>query len=68
MLNGAKDDNVRPAPARALAAKLRPIYAALGAGLLVHTEYPNATHFPHESEWTDMWSTASRFVAQALAK
>jgi dienelactone hydrolase len=67
LLNGRLDDNVRPAPARALAEKLRPIYEAAGAGPLVHTEYPNATHFPSESDWNDMWRAAARFVAEALA-
>jgi hypothetical protein len=67
MLNGALDDNVRPAPARALAERLRPIYEAAGVGPLVHTEYPNATHFPSDADWNDMWSVAARFVGDALA-
>lgn len=67
MLNGALDDNVRPAPARALAEKLRPLYGAPGAGPLVHTEYPHATHFPSDSDWNAMWQHAARFVAEVLA-
>jgi len=67
LLNGALDDNVRPAPARALATKLRPIYEAAGHGPLVHTEYPSATHTPSEADWNDMWTTAARFLADAFA-
>lgn len=66
-LNGGLDDNVRPAPARALAEKLRPIYEQPEIGPLVHVEYPNATHFPSPSDWDDMWSKATRFLVDALA-
>ena len=68
LLNGALDDNVRPAPARALAAKLRPLYDVTGAGPLVHTEYPSTTHFPSAPDWNDMWRTAARFVATACTR
>jgi alpha-beta hydrolase superfamily lysophospholipase len=68
LLNGALDDNVRPAAARALAQRLRPIYEARGGGPLVHTEYAHATHFPSEPDWQDMWNTAARFVATACTR
>jgi uncharacterized protein len=67
LVNGALDDNVRPAGARVLAASLRPIYEASGAGPLVHLEYPDVTHFPSESVWADMWSKTTQFLADALA-
>jgi dienelactone hydrolase len=66
LLNGALDDNVRPTGARALAAKLRPLYDASGAGPLVHHEYP-CTHFPSEDVWHDMWSRAARFLVEGIA-
>lgn len=66
LINGALDDNVRPGPARTLAARLRPIYHAPGVGPLVHVEVPDATHFPSEPDWNAMWSTAVDFVARAF--
>ncbi len=63
LLNGTLDENVKPAPARELAAKLRPIYEAAGAGPLVHVEYPDANHWPSERDWEHMWSTAAGFLA-----
>ena len=66
LLNGGLDDNVRPAGARALAERLRPIYDASGGGPLVHTEYPGMTHFPNEREWDEMWTTATRFLGSAF--
>lgn len=67
LLNGALDDNVRPGPARELAAKLRPLYASRGASdLLVHHEYPDAHHWPNDADWADMWSRAGGFLVQAF--
>lgn len=41
LLNGGRDVNVRPEPARRLAALLRPLYEDAGVpGRLVHHEYP----------------------------
>lgn len=69
LLNGALDDNVRPAGARALADKLRPLYAAAGpsAGPLIHAEYPNTTHFPDGAVWNDMWTRCAHFLEGAFA-
>ena len=67
LLNGGLDDNVRPAPARALAEKLRPLYQAADVGPLLHVEYPNVTHFPDADVWRLMWSTTTTFLVEALA-
>lgn len=67
LLNGARDENVRPAGARALAAKLQPLYASSGAGPLEHVEYETATHFPSAAVWRDMWSRTARFLVDAFA-
>lgn len=67
LLNGALDENVPPSGARALAAKLRPLYDASGAGPLVHHEYPHTTHFTSAEVWHDMWSRAARFLVEAFA-
>lgn len=68
LLNGALDDNVRPTGARALADRLRPLYAAAGrAGHVEHVEYPDATHFPTPGEWNDIWSRATHFLVDAFA-
>ncbi|MBX3226209.1 MAG: alpha/beta fold hydrolase [Labilithrix sp.] len=68
LLNGGADDNVRPGPARDLAARLRPLYEAAGAGAsLVHHEYPNTPHFVEEPEWADMWQRTGDFLIQAFA-
>lgn len=66
MLNGALDENVPPAGARALAAKLRPLYSGELVGRLVHHEYPGTTHFPSSDVWQDMWSRAAEFLVEAL--
>jgi uncharacterized protein len=68
MVNGALDDNVRPGGARALHEKLRPIYDTSGKGPLLHVEYPDVSHFPSDAVWDDMWSRATRFLADALAR
>lgn len=65
LLNGGADDNVRPGPARALAARLVPTHAAAGIPL-VHREYPDVTHWPSSDVWDDMWRTAERFLVDAL--
>ena len=67
LLNGGRDDNVRPAAARALAERLRPLYAASGGGPFLHREYPDADHFPSDADWRDMWTTAVAFLQDALA-
>lgn len=67
LLNGALDENVPPHGARALAAKLRPIYEARRAGPLVHHEYARTTHFPSPPVWHDMWSRTATFLAGAFA-
>lgn len=67
MLNGALDENVPPDGARALAEKLRLLRAEAG-GRLVQREYPHTTHFPSAEVWQDMWSTAGRFLADALTR
>lgn len=64
MLNGALDENVPPGGARALAEKLRPIYAT-GGGPLVQHAYAGTTHFPSPAVWHDMWTRTARFLAQA---
>jgi hypothetical protein len=66
LLNGGRDENVPPAPARALAAALAPLYAGAGAGPLVHHEYPDASHFVDEEVWADLWSRAEAFLVEAL--
>ncbi len=65
LLNGGADDNVRPGPARELAAKLRPLYAMMG-GTLVHHEAEGVDHFPSDAVWTELWSKAVRFLHDAL--
>lgn len=66
LLNGALDENVPPTGARALAAKLRPIYEER-AGVLVQREYRHTTHFPSPEVWLDMWTTAGSFLTESLA-
>jgi dienelactone hydrolase len=68
LLNGGRDDNVRPAPARDFAARLRPLYAASGGGPLVHRELPDVDHFPSDAVWSDLWSTAVTFLRDALGR
>jgi pimeloyl-ACP methyl ester carboxylesterase len=64
MLNGARDENVRPEGARALVAALRPRYEELGAaGRLVHREW-DAPHFVPAEAWREMIATASAFLAR----
>lgn len=65
LLNGAKDENVRPGGARVLASRLRPVYEAAGIPL-VHREYPETTHWPSGDTWEDMWSTTEQFLLAAF--
>ncbi len=59
--------NVRPEPARRLAALLRPLYEDAGVpGRLVHHEYPEAGHFMGERDWNDLWATTLIFLTCAL--
>jgi pimeloyl-ACP methyl ester carboxylesterase len=64
MLNGSRDENVRPEGARALAAVLRPRYEALGiADKLVHREW-DVPHFVPEETWREMIAMATDFLAR----
>lgn len=66
MLNGARDENVRPEGARALARELRPRYEALGAGAaLVHREY-DVDHFAPPDTWKEMTEVATSFLVKEL--
>lgn len=66
LLNGARDVNVPPGPARAFAALLRPRYAELGhADALVHREY-DVDHFPPPTVWSEMTEAMVTFLARAL--
>jgi uncharacterized protein len=63
LLNGARDENVRPEGARALASVLRPRYEALGAGdALVHREW-DVPHFAPPDVWREMIAVATTFLA-----
>lgn len=63
LLNGARDVNVPPEPARALTRRLRPLYERLGAGdALVHREY-DVDHFAPPDVWREMVATAATFLA-----
>ena len=65
-LNGARDVNVPPEPARALARRLRPLYDRRGAGdALVHREYDTG-HFAPPEVWREMVAAAVSFLAGAL--
>lgn len=63
LLNGGRDANVRPGPARDLATRLRALY---GNADLVHREYPDADHFPSEADWADLWATAVSFLVRSV--
>lgn len=66
LLNGARDENVRPEGARALASVLRPRYEALGAAdALVHREW-DAPHFVPVDAWNEMLATTVTFLARVL--
>ncbi len=67
LLNGGRDVNVRPEPARRLGSLLRPLYAQAGVPeRLVHHEYPQAGHFMGERDWHDLWATTLAFLTRAL--
>jgi len=67
MLNGARDTNVPPEPARALAAALRPRYEAIGAGdVLIHREW-DVPHFVPEKIWNEMQELTRAFLTRSLA-
>ena len=62
LLNGAHDAAVRPEPARALAAVLRPEYDAVGRGdALVHVEY-DVPHYVPPPVWSEMMATMTAFL------
>lgn len=74
LINGARDVNVRPEPARDLAARLRPLYDALGstarspdgrAELLVQREY-DVDHFAPPDVWRTMVEEAVAFLSRVL--
>jgi pimeloyl-ACP methyl ester carboxylesterase len=62
LVNGERDENVLPGPARAFAARLRPLYGGEGGGLLDHRELPGVGHFPSEAEWNELWSLTVAFL------
>jgi alpha-beta hydrolase superfamily lysophospholipase len=63
LLNGSRDDSVRPGPARDFVASLRPLYAARpNAGPLVLREY-DSEHAVSEPHWIEMWMTTMAFLA-----
>lgn len=64
LLNGSRDDNVRPEGARRLVEALRPQYAAAPATLL-HREY-DSEHAVSEPDWAEMWITTVAFLARVL--
>lgn len=64
LLNGSRDENVRPVGARSLVAEIRPQYAAAPANLL-HREY-DSEHAVSEPDWMDMWITTVAFLARVL--
>lgn len=67
LLNGGRDTNVPPGPARRLAAALRPSYAAAGVPeRLVHREYPDSGHFMREPDWNDLWATTIAFLTRFM--
>jgi alpha-beta hydrolase superfamily lysophospholipase len=66
LLNGKRDANVPPEPARALERRLRPLYDRLGAGdVLVRREY-DVDHFAPPDVWREMVETAVGFLARTL--
>jgi alpha-beta hydrolase superfamily lysophospholipase len=67
LVNGGRDENVRPEPARDFAARLRPLYEASGGGPLIHRELPDAGHCPSEADWNELWSGAVAFLGRELA-
>ncbi len=64
MLNGGRDDNVRPAAARALAAQLAPLYEAHAKGAFEHIELPDVDHFPSDEQWSGIWSRTIAFLSR----
>jgi len=69
LLNGSRDDNVRPGPMRVFVARLRPLYAAHAskppATTILHREY-DSEHAVPEPLWADMWMTSMAFLARTL--
>jgi dienelactone hydrolase len=69
LLNGSRDDNVRPGPMRVFAARLRPLYAAHPSKpdptMILHREY-DSEHAVPEPLWADMWMTSVAFLTRAL--
>lgn len=69
LLNGSRDDNVRPGPMRVFVARLRPLYEAhperpRGPAIL-HREY-DSEHAVPEPLWADMWMTSVAFLTRTL--
>lgn len=72
LLNGSRDDNVRPGPMRVFVARLKPLYAeheskrGPGVGpLIIHREY-DSEHAVPEPLWADMWMTSIAFLTRTL--
>lgn len=68
LLNGSRDDNVRPGPMRVFVARLRPLYAGLESmdgPRILHREY-DSEHAVPEPLWADMWMTTIAFLARTL--
>jgi uncharacterized protein len=63
LLNGARDVNVPPEPARRFVARLRRLYGESGA--LVHREY-DVDHFAPPHVWREMVDAAVAFTSRAL--
>lgn len=64
LLNGSRDDNVRPGPMRVFVARLRPLYGP-DAGRIIHREY-DSEHAVPEPLWVDMWMTSVAFLTRTL--
>jgi uncharacterized protein len=64
MINGGRDDNVRPAAARALADELAPHYAQRAPGTFEYHELADVDHFPSDPQWSDIWSRVLTFLGR----
>ena len=68
MLNGSRDENVKPEGARALFAALRPRYEALGASDRLILREWDAPHFVPAEMWREMIAVATTFLVQNAAQ